>query len=807
MPKWLKTSLKILAGLVLFIVLLVIGATLYITFNKAKVLKMVNEQLDKSVDGTLIIGDMKPNFFKDLPDISLSLKNVLVRDKNFDHHKHTLLNAKDFDISLNTVALLRGTIDINHIQISNAAIDLFTDSTGYSNTSVFKKDNKNVKDNKAESSSSTQLKKFTLSNVNFTVDNRKAHKLFNFAVNDLKGHMSYPDTGWHADFHLNVLAKSMAFNSLHGSFIQNKQLVGDFIAGYNENTGKINVKSAPLTIGNDPFNINAVFETGKDRTNFSIRVVADQLLWRNASALLSPNITLVLNRFNLSKPLAITANISGSFGVGGDPLLYITAKTKDNTLTMPGGTIENCNFNGIFTNNHVNGKGLGDENSIIKLIGLSGTYNHLPFTIDTGSIVNLVKPIATGNFKSTFPIADLNYFLEDNVAKFSNGWADINLKYRADIVDYKINKPMIQGAIHVKEADINYFPRNLLFKKTSFSLNFVGDDLIMSNIHLQSGRSIVTMTGRVNNFLNLYYNAPEKILLTWQINSPQLYLGEFIGFLKPRRSAPVKTTRSNSGNIVDQLSNVLERGKAEMHMEVANVHYKKFLATNAHADLLTTDDGVIIKTISVKHAGGSLRMNGRVTQGKNLNSFALNTTVSNVNMREFFYAFDNFGMKDFTYENLKGYLSAKTNITGAITDAGNLVPRSINGALDLNLKDAALLNFKPITGVGKFAFPFRNLNNIMVPSLNARFDLRGDKIIINPMELNSSVINMDIAGVYGLTNGTDIALDIPLRNPEKDANIIDKDELKKRRFKGIVVHIRAYDENGKLKIGLNNNHK
>lgn len=807
MPKWLKTSLKILAGLVLLVVLLLVGATLYITFNKAKVLKMVNEQLDKSVDGTLIIGDMKPTFFKGFPDISLSLKNVLVRDKNFDRHKHTLLNAKDFDISLNTVALLRGTIDINHIQINNAAIDLFTDSTGYSNTSVFKKDNKKVKDNKSESSSSTQLKKFTLSNVNFTVDNRKAHKLFNFAVNDLKGHMSYPDTGWRADFHLNVLNKSLAFNMLRGSFIQNKQLIGDFVAGYNENTGKINVKSAPLTIGNDQFNINAVFETAKDPTKFSIHVAADQLLWRNASALLSPNITLVLNRFNLSKPLAVTANISGSFGVGGDPLLYVTAKTNGNTLTMPGGTIENCNFNGTFTNNYIKGKGLGDENSIIKLIALSGTYNHLPFTVDTGTIVNLTKPIATGNFKSTFPIADLNYFFEDNVAKFSNGWADINLNYRADIVDYKINKPRVQGAIHVKEADINYFPRNLLFKKTSFSLNFVGDDLIMSNIRLQSGRSIVTMNGRVNNFLNLYYNAPEKILLTWQINSPQLYLGEFISFLKPRKSAPVRTTRSNSGNIVDQLSNVLERGNAQMHLEVANVHYKKFLATNAHADLLTTDGGVIIKTISVKHAGGSLRMNGRVTQGKNLNKFILNTTVSNVNMREFFYAFDNFGMKDFTYENLKGYLSAKTNITGSITDAGNLVPRSINGALDLNLKDAALLNFKPITGVGKLAFPFRNLNNIMIPSLNARFDLRGDKIIINPMELNSSVINMDIAGIYGLNNGTDIALDIPLRNPKKDADITDKEELKKRRFKGIVVHIRAYEENGKLKVGLNNNHK
>ena len=807
MPNWLKTSLKILAGIVLLLVLLLVGATLYITFNKAKVLKMVNQQLDKSVDGTLIIGDMKPNFFKGFPDISLSLKNVLVRDKNFNQHKHTLLDAKDFDVSVNTAALFRGTIDINHIEITNATIDLFTDSTGYSNTSVFKKDNKKVTDNKSESSSSTQLKKFTLKDVNFTVDNRKSHKLFNFAVNDLKGNVSYPDTGWRANFHLDVMTKSMAFNSLRGSFIKNKQLVGDFVAGYNEKSGKVNVKSTPLNIGNDPFNISAVFETAKEPTNFFIHVAADQILWRNAGALLAPNITLVLNRFNLSKPIAVTANISGSFGAGGDPLLYVTAKTKGNTLTIPGSTIENCNFNGTFTNNYINGKGLGDENSIIKFTGLSGTYNHLPFTVDTGTIINLTKPIAAGNFKSVFPIADLNYFLEDNVAKFSNGWADINLKYRADIVDYKINKPIIQGAIHVKEADINYFPRRLLFKKTSFSLNFIGDDLIMSNIRLQSGRSVVTMNGRVNNFLNLYYNAPEKILLTWQIRSPQLYLGEFLGFLGERKSAPAKKTRANSGNIVDQLSTVLERGKAQMHLEVANVHYKKFLATDAHADLLTTDDGVIIKTISVKHAGGSLRMNGRVTQGKNLNNFVLNTTVSNVNMREFFYSFDNFGMKDFTYENLKGYLSAKTNITGGITDAGSLVPRSINGALDLNLKDAALLNFKPLTGIGKFAFPFRDLKNIMIPSLNARFNLRGDKIIINPMELNSSVINMDIAGVYGLTRGTDIALDIPLRNPEKDAKITDKEELKKRRFRGIVVHIRAHEEDGKMKIGLNNNHK
>ena len=66
---------------------------------------------------------------------------------------------------------------------------------------------------------------------------------------------------------------------------------------------------------------------------------------------------------------------------------------------------------------------------------------------------------------------------------------------------------------------------------------------------------------------------------------------------------------------------------------------------------------------------------------------------------------------------------------------------------------------------------------------------------------------MDVEGVYGLVNGTDIALDIPLRDPGKDAEITDKEELKKRRFKGIVVHVRAHEEGGKMKIGWNKNHK
>ncbi|MFD1257230.1 AsmA family protein [Mucilaginibacter terrae] len=809
MPKWLKIIIKVLAAVVLLFLLLSVGLFIYINTNKAKVLSLITSTLNKNLDGKLTIGDMETAFFKGFPGISVSLKNVQMQDKHWAKHRHTLLRAKDFDVSINTAALLRGVIRISNIEISNAAIDLYKDSTGYSNTSIFKKKDKTPKKEADNGGgSSAEFGRIVLNNVSFAVNNQKNNKLFQFNINRLASKMNYPDSGWHADLQLNVVAKSMAFNTDKGSFIKNKVLAGQMIAGYNQDSGKISIVSKNFTIGEDPFIINALFNTSGKETLFSINVVANEILWRRASALVAANISKTLNKFNIVKPMGINATIAGSLD-GGDPSIIVKGKIRNNTLTIPGASIDSCNFDAVFTNSFIKDKGFVDSNSAIRLFKFTGRYNHLPFVIDTGSIINLEKPIATGNFKSNFPLVNLNYMLGSDIAKFSNGKANVNLRYKADIVDYKLNKPVIGGTINFRNASFKYLPRNLSLSNTSISLNFVGNDLVLNNIRLQSGRSIVMMEGRVNNFLNLYYSAPEKILLTWQIKSPELRLAEFLGFLNARQQAKTSNaTRANSGNVVDQLSNVLEKGNAEMHMEVAKVYYKKFLATNVQADLLTSSDGIIIKNIGVKHAGGSLQLSGKLLQGKSLNKFTLNTTVTNVDIREFFYSFDDFGLKGIRHENLKGYLSAKTNINGGITDQGNLVPRSVNGVVNISLRNGALLNYDPLIKVGKFAFPFRDLKNIEIPKLDARFDLRGDKIIINPMQLNSSVLNADIAGVYGLTKGTNIAFDIPLRNPKKDEDITDKEELNKRRFKGIVLHLAAKDdENGKIKIGWNKDRK
>jgi hypothetical protein len=803
MSIWLKRILQVLGSLIVLVIIVFIGLAVYVNMHKKELLVSITKELNRNLNGSLTVGSMEPTFLKGFPGVSVSLRKVEIKDSLWKIHHHSLLTAKDFDISVNAMALLRGTIEIRRISITDAQIYLYTDSTGYSNTSIFRKKADAEPKTKEEASSPAEIRKFDLSDVRFIMDNRKGNKLFLFAVQDFSGKVDYPSSGWQADVNLRTLVRSLAFNTKRGSFIKDKLVAGKMEIAYDNEKGIIEVKPNVLNIGEDPFIIGAKFNIGKDPVDFTINVESRKIMWRNASALLAPNIKSRLNQFNLDKPFAVKCIIDGNMGAGGDPSIFVNALIKNNKLTSPGGEVENVNFAGVFTNNFINGKGFTDENSAVKLYRFSGTYREMPFTIDTAFIHNLAKPIAMGTFRSKFDLSKLNNVIGEDMLRFTKGTADLKLHYQADIVDFKLNKPVVTGVVSMKNADMSYVPRNVNFKNTSITLDFKGEDLLIKDIRLQSGKSVVFMEGSIRNFLNLYYNDPEKILLSWKMRSPDIYLGEFMGFLGARKVRAPAKSRKKSSNSSSQINEMLDRGKAEINLRVDRLHYNKFLGKNATVDIVLSDYGLSLKNVSLQHAGGSIKLNGAVIQNGSQNRFSLNTVVSNVDISTFFYSFDNFGLKSLNYKNLKGAFFTKTNITGSISNTGTLIPRSINGSIDFNLNKGALVGWDAIKSVGKFAFPFRDLDNITFDNLHGKFDLRGEKIAINPMFINSSVLNVNLEGIYSLGKGTNIYLDVPLRNPKKDEDITDKQEIKERRMKGIVVHILATDgEDGKIKFKL-----
>lgn len=808
MQRWLKISLKILAVIFTLIIIVWLGAAYYINHNNKSILNTILTQLNANVNGKIEVGSMETTLLKGFPGVSVSLKKVLLRDSLWAQHKHDLLNAKDIDVSLNIFSLIAGNIKINKIGINNAGVYLYTDSNGYTNTSMFKA-KKPGQPASEKDKQAFEIKKIAFNNVNLVVDNQKRFKLFNFLVQELNGNIDYPDSGWNGNIKLKTMVKSFAFNTKKGSFLKDKQLEGTLVAHYNNETKAVTIEPKKLLIGGDEFIIGAKIDLAKDQSAFAISVRADEILYKNIALLLSPNISSKLLKFAIDEPIAVVGNIidDGSKN-SSDPLIDVRMTVKKNTITIPSGKLTDCSFIGTFKNRDVANLPIGDENSAIRFYKLTGNYYNAPLKIDTFAITNLARPLAAGLVTAEFPLTNLNQSIGGETFNFKKGTANMRLYCKADIDNFMFTKPVISGTVDIKDADITYIPRNMKLVNSSLRLNFNQKDLNITGSRFQLGNSVLNMSLSIENFLNFYYTDPSKILVNLKLNSPQLSLNEFMPFLATRKKVTRKPVSKNSvKEVADQLSAVLESAKVNIQLNVNKAIYKKFVATNLNANIAMLSDGIYFNKFSVKHAGGSLSMTGNLKHTGAINKFTMNAVVSRVNVKEFFYGFENFGQTSITNQNLKGYLSAKVNTNGSITDNGTIVKRSMYGKVIFNLSKAALVNFEPLKMVQKLAFANRDFTNIAIDNLDGTLILNGDKITISPMQVNTSVLNFNMKGIYGLERGTDIAMDIPLRNPEKDKELTSREERRQARMKGIVLHLKAIDDgNGGLKVRWNRDH-
>jgi hypothetical protein len=806
MSRWLKISLKILSALIILVVLLWLGLAYYINHNNKAILGRILNQLNASVKGEIKIGSMETTLLQGFPGVSVSLKKVRLQDSLWAVHHHDLLNAADINVSLNVFSLITGRININKIDINNAQIYLYTDTSGYTNTSMFKPKKKDQATSKSEQQA-FQIKRIDFSQVNLIIDNKRRFKLFHFNIDELKGKIEYPDSGWNGKLKLKTMIKSFAFNTRKGSFLKDKALEGTLIAHYNSKSKTVTIDQEPLKIGKDEFRIGAKIDLTKNESAFSIAIRADEILYKDLSQLLAPNISTKLLKFAIDKPIGVLGSIvDDGERKAKDPLINVRMNVKDNTVTIPSGKLTSCNFIGTFTNRDTLGKPIGDENSAIKFYSLAADYYNAPLKLDSFTITNLARPLASGFTISQFPLTKLNSSIGGETFHFKAGTADLRLYCKADIDNFRFTRPVLSGNVVIKNADITYIPRNMNLINSSLTLNFNQKDLNITNSRFQLGKSVLNMNCSIQNFLNFYYTDPSKILVNLNMTSPQLNLGEFMTFLGQRKKVKKAVSKNAVKEVSDQLSTVLEAAKVKIQLRVNQAIYKRFTASNLNADIALLNDGIYFNSITVNHAGGNLKLSGNIKQAGSINKFKIKSVISKVNVRDFFYAFENFGQETITNQNIKGYLSAKVDVSGSITDKGSVVSRAMFGQVIFNLSKAALIGFEPLQKVQKLAFANRDFSNITINNLDGTFTLMGDKIAISPMKVNTSVLNFNMTGLYGLSNGTDIAMDIPLRNPKKDEGIIDKKALEQSRMKGIVLHLKAVEEEGKLKIKWNHDH-
>ena len=740
----------------------------YVSANKKSIIKEVTAEFSKKINGNIAVGDVDISLFGSFPKMSVVLDDVLVTDSMYKDHHHALFQAKQVFAQLSIAKLLKKNFAITGFKIINGGVYLFTDSTGYSNSYMLKSKSNNVVE-KDSSIKPIDLKSILLKNVHVVVDDKKREKLYDIVIHNLNSKLKDKDSLLFVKSDADLLINNLAFNLPNGSFAKGKTFEGDFELKFNKLLQQLSVDDIDVEIAGQPFNISAKFDLGSKTIDpqFALKAITKQIQYSLAKEILADKIARALSIADIDKKVDADVTLSGPLR-GGDPTIMARWKVEKAQLTTRFLDFSNATFTGYYTNEMQKGLPKKDANSEIVINDFTGEWNGLPVTSKNILIQNLESPLLIADLKSDFPMSTLNDLLGSDVLELKSGTINANLNYRGPVIKNNNTNSFLNGEININDGTILYTPRNSELKYVKGKILFQNSNVNVQNLQTTVAGSKITMNGVANNLLSLVNTSPEKINIQWNVFAPSLNLGSFIYLLSPARAVKSKKKKGKLGSLARKIDDIFYRGSVNVKVNTNQLIYKKFVAHDVNADISILPEKYIINNVQLGFGNGRAFLNGSLTNTKNnYHRAAINSTISNVDVRKLFTAFENFGQTGIMAQNLKGNFSAKITAGFGLNNDGNLLPKSTKSTVDFSLKNGALINYEPIMKIQEFIFKKRNLQNITFAEVKDKLQFSNNNVTIPRMEIASSAFNLFVEGVYGMDGGTDLSIQIPFSNLKK----------------------------------------
>ncbi len=788
----LKRTLKGLGIFVGIILVLYIIAIAYVSANKKSIIKQVTDGISKKINGNVTIGDVELSFFKTFPRASVLIKDLTITDTMYAQHHHVFLQAKNVFAQLSIMGLIKKQSAVNGVRIEDGSVYLFTDTSGYTNTYLFKQ-KKDSASNKASTDNKNELTSIILNNVRLTVNDMRRKKLQDFVVDNLSLKQDdEDDKNLIFSTKAKVLVHSLAFFLPAGSFIKDKNFEGDFKIRYDKKLSQLQFDSIDIKLSGHPFNLSGSFHLVGANPQFTLKVHTKKIPFPFAKSLLTEKIATAVSIVDLDKNVDADATISGPLN-GGDPLINIIWSIKNTHLKTPFFDFDNASFNGFYTDEVTPGLPRRDPNSKIIISNFSAEWHGLPVTSANIEILNLFQPTLTCDLQSAFPLIKLNELLGSSSIQLQSGDGAMNITYKGPIARNNNTNSFINGMVVFKNGNILYAPRDVELKNMNGRIAFRNSNVFVENLQCNVLNNKIVMEGSAKNLLSMINTEPDKVNIDWNIYSPSLNLGSFTYLLKSRKKVAHKNSgKSALGDISDKIDAVLEQGRLTVNLKAPHMIYKKLQATNVAANISLLQDRYLINNVSMEQAGGHMNLSGSlVTQTTNYHQAKVNVSLDNVDVSKIFTDFNNFGQDGITAQNLSGKLTAKVEATLGVDDEGKAYPNSVQSIVDFSLKNGALNNFEPVKKLQNFLFKNRDFENIQFAELKDRLEISNQEIKINRMEIQSSVLSIFVEGIYSMKGNTDMSIQVPLKNLKKrkeDAKLENEGADKKG---GTSIYIRG----------------
>lgn len=798
--KFRRRFVRVAVVLLSLYILLLVTLSIYVSFSEDKWLGFLNDKLKDVIPGELKIAKSEINVWKSFPKVGITLNNVTINDSLY--HK-PFLKAEFVTGKISFSDLIGKKLKINTVEIENAVVHSFTDAGGYTNNYVVKLQNKPGKKKKLVVFSNIQLE-----NVVAVNEDVVKNKRYEIRIDDADIEMALRGSKYHIKLNEDIFVRGLGFNLEKGYWLENQRVQGKWKMQFDTKTNILSANKTKVDIQGQGIVIDGIFFLNAP-AHFTLNASAKEIDYNAARAMLKPTTSVKIKSINLEKTVDADVSIEGPLAYKTMPLVKLNFYVKDNNMNTPVADFSACNFSGTYINQVNPELPTSDENSRVAIKEFASNWGDINLKAKHIVLTDLIKPQLQFEFFSQCTLPQLDEQLASSTLQFLEGNAKLYLVYNGPLIADPSLLDRVNAKIQVQNGKIVYVPRNLNFSECKGDVIISGNNLLMKDFKcsLNTNEFIVSVEGK--NLNRISANQTGRTAVNCSVFTPSLDLSAFKTlFAKKASNAIVKKKSRSLAGTARAVDNAVENGDMFINVKADKVSLHHFIANNVIANIHFKANDWEIQHASLQHADGNLDLTATLQQLQNgYHRANAQINLQHINIKKLFYGFDNFGQSGITYNNLKGTMDAQAGITADINNASKLLRNTMNGSIDFSLKNAALIDLEALKNLQRYIFKNRNLDNVEFADLTNTFDIKNGDIYIHRMPIQSSALTMYVEGIYSFDNRTDISIRVPLSTlTKRTEDYVETKEIKPEQ-PGPSINLRATDNNGQIKIGLDNSKK
>ncbi len=733
----MKILKKVVFAFLILFVLAAAGIAGAAHFYGEEIKTLVVASLNKNLKTEVEVSQVDFSVFQDFPKASVVFSDVVIYAVNAKND--TLLAAKKLRAKFNLLDLYREQYNLIGLGVENGKCQMLVDNSGKSNYIFW---------NQSDSSSNTaavQLNNVSLTNMEYTYLDYSKSIGIRFLIEEAQLDGNFKEDVF--DLDLKTTLKRANIQVGERTVLKDRTLFVKVIGNADQTSEQLNFISSNIGIDGMNLNLNGNLSYGDD-SRIDVQMNSENADLEKAIALLPSNIRDNLNRFEISGSSRLAGNISGAIS-------SINVPFYDFDFSIKNGKFNDKESPVRFKNTALSGKITNGAERNLSTTNL--VLDNFETITAEGSISGR---LTISNFKNPVYeyVGKVNLDLRETLELFKleeitrpKGKVLANLSVKGELTEvgeYSLNdwkRSEIQGELTLDQLAFGFKSRPQLIRSLVGKLSFNNNSLHISELSANIGQTTLLAKGKLNNLIAFLFDEKEPLFVDASISSNYIHLGELLA-----ANPSAKQIDEDDSYALD----ISPRIRVYISVLADELEFNKFHLKDLKGALIVKNERIDARGISFESQEG--KVNGDLFIREKDDKFFLITKAQfkEVDIKQVFESFNNFGQGNIKAEHIEGVANIDLNYTSSMSKKFEIDVNTIRSEIDFSIDNGELNNYKPLEALSKFV-ELDELKAIKFNRLQNSILVKEREIIIPKFEIQSSALNLSIAGTHNFDNDID----------------------------------------------------